>query len=219
MIPRSIHGILITVACASVVLTANAEPVLLATDVKPGQRDLLRLDPATGAATVIGSIGVEIAGMTYDSKNDILYAGSTRTLYRIDPDTAALHEIGPFGMEKIHTVEYDSIQEVLYGIRSEMSPYSLCTIDVTTGQATIVAPIAANGLIGMAFDPASGIMYASDIYRQKLVTVDLATGALSYVGSFNAGVQVGTGLAYSPIYGLMAADNYSNSYIEMTCTG
>ena len=57
-------------------------------------------------------------------------------------------------------------------------------------------------------------MYASDILRGRLYTIDLQTAAVTLVGPFNNpdGVQIGTGLAYDPTLGLFAVDNGSSNY-------
>jgi DNA-binding beta-propeller fold protein YncE len=175
-------------------------------------KTLLEIDPTTGAGTVIGNLGFRITGLAYDSQHNILYGCSKSTLYRINPQTAAAQQIGTFGRELMHTIEYDSVHDVLYGILTEDVPWQLCTIDVGTGRATPIASVAQNGLSGSAFDPATETMYVSNIYAQRLLTLDLHTGDLRVVGDFGAGIQVGTGMAFHPTYGILAADNRNSLY-------
>ena len=114
----------------------------------------------------------------------------------------------------MHTIEYDSVNDVLYGILIEDTPWRLCTIDVNTGAIATVAAVSQNGLTGSAFDPTAGTMYVSNIYSHELLTIDLGNGQLTEVGSFNAGIQVGTGMAFHPSYGLLATDNKSNEALD-----
>ena len=188
------------------------EPALLAGDHE--NEILLEVDPLSGHASVIGPLGFEITGLTYDSRHDILYGCSKSALYRIDPETAAPQPVGLFHGELMHTIEYDPLQNVLYGIQSEDTPWRLCVIDTDTGIASAVAAVSQNGLTGSAFDPTTGTMYVSNIYSQKLLTLDLTTGGLDVVGDFNAGIQVGTGMAYHPVYGILCADNRAGHFGE-----
>ena len=170
-------------------------------------KNLLEIDPQSGQGTVIGNLGFEVNGLAYDSRRDIVYGCSKSDLYRIDPETATAQHVGPFGGELMHTIEYDSIHDVLYGILSEDTPWRLVTIDVATGLATTTALVSQNGLIGSAFDPSTGTMYVSNIYGDCLQTIDLTTGGLQLVGDFGAGIQVGVGMAFHPQLGILATDN------------
>ncbi len=65
---------------------------------------LFRINPATGAATLIGALGVNLTplggGLTYDAVGDRFYLAEAQTgnLYRIDPATGAATLVGNTGI-------------------------------------------------------------------------------------------------------------------------
>jgi hypothetical protein len=179
--------------------------------------NLLDIDTSTGNGAILGPLGDStIAGLAWDPNHGILYASSTTSdsLYTIDPNTGATTLIGPFGGSEMfmHGLEYDSNNDVLYGITSYGGD-SLYTLNVATGAATYVGFHGKDTLTGMAFNPATNTMYVSEASENNLYTINLATAAVTLVGPFNAagGVQVGVGLAYDPVEGLFASDNKASS--------
>ncbi len=180
---------------------------------------LLEIDTATGHGAVVAPVPPHvIGGLAYDPNHRILYGSTTSSslLLRIDPDSGAITEIGPFGISLMHGLGYDSDQDVLYGITNQGSSggQALWQIDVTTGTPTLVGRHSKAGLSGLAYDSASHVMYASEIFEQSLYTIDLGSGAVSLVGTFDSGYYVGVGLEFDATLGLLATDNKASPLVD-----
>jgi hypothetical protein len=182
---------------------------LLGVDTIP---DILgKIDTTTGNGTLIGRVGDEVvAGLAWDPNHKVLYGSSTDTsnLLVIEPLTGATRVVGPLAVNLLHGLEYDSNADVLYGISNQASTRALYRINVDTGAATFVGVHGIPGLSGLAFDPATNRMYASEVFAKALYMIDLTTGLPTFVGPFNvSSIQLGTGLAFHPTLGLFASDN------------
>lgn len=121
---------------------------------------LYTVDPATGAATLVGDtlLGfAAIGGMDFRADGTLFAAANivgdggsgSETLVTIDPGTAVGTIVGPFGpaspIEGIEAIAFDS-SGTLWGastVRGAAGPDSgLFTIDTGSGEATFVATIA-----------------------------------------------------------------------------
>lgn len=113
-------------------------------------------------------------------------------LYTIDPVTAALTSVGPIG-SGMSGLAVDPTTNILYGTTSGASAdlESLYTIDTTTGAGTLVGSSGGFGVQvhDIAFD-ADGNLYGVDT-NGFLVTIDKATGALTYVSPGSGGTYSG----------------------------
>lgn len=139
-----------------------------------------RLDPDTGAATVIGSIGFTTNGLAVASDGSI-YAGTTAgELLTIDPTTGAGTAVGLFGGGLVSSgdLALDS-NDVLFGSLSSGGPDVLAQIDRATGTATVIGPVGVQGLYGLAF-------YCCRLYgatsEGELVDINVATGRAEVIG-------------------------------------
>ena len=194
---------------------ALAQSRLLATSFTTG--NLLEINPQSAAATVIGPFSHNFVGkLVWDSTNQILYAATSDSmsslLLRLNPETGATTSVGPFGVYFMQGMAYVPQTDTLYGVASGSAPRALYRINRQTGAATWLAAINGfNGPANLAFHPGSNPMYLAAIIGQKLRTLDLTTGATTIIGPFNAPAmpfaQVGTGLAFDPVLGLLATDN------------
>jgi hypothetical protein len=192
-----------------------AQPRLLGADWQNEQ--LLAVNPATGDSSVIGPFDQRFVGkLAWDSSNRVLYAVSGdstfHNLLTVDPETGLGTVVGPLGVFFMQGLAYDPHTDTLYGVASGSVSRGLYSIDRASGAATRLASITGfNGPANIAFDLISNTMYLAEITGQNLRTLDLATGATTIVGPFNApGMpfpQVGIGLAFDPAYGLLATDN------------
>jgi len=90
--------------------------------------NLYSVDTGTGAATLMGEIGLNMPGFTYRSLNATLYgvSGVTNSLYQINKTTGAKTLIGASG-----------------------STDSLYTLNMTTGAAVLVGPLGFNAGSGL----------------------------------------------------------------------
>ena len=79
-------------------------------------------------------------------------------------------------------------RQALFGVTSDFAGSSLYSIDPTTGAATLIRPVGVSRVSGMAFHPATGVLYAvgfAGVTTHVLLTIDTATGAGTLVGPTN----------------------------------
>jgi hypothetical protein len=182
-------------------LTATPDGTLYA--VSGGLKVLVRVDPATGGSSVVGSLGLNGGtgqfdaldlGMTTDCDGTLwLVSGTLQQLWQVDPATGAATLVGSTGHPISGLVAKGN---VLYGTGGE-SDHTFYRIDRSTGAATAVGsfgaavPAALNS-VSMSFD-ASGTLWAVLNYVppttgdtspdwSDLAKIDPATGAVTIVG-------------------------------------
>lgn len=185
---------------------------LVGSDITPD--NLIDVNPATGSFTVIGKLGDPVvAALAWDSKNKVLYGTSTSThnLLTIDPTSGKTTVVGSFGsaLKYMHSLTYNLRDGKLYGANS-FGTNQIFTIDPKTGKATAIGKHGISGLGDIAYDFISGTMYMADATGKALYTYDFQQGKAIFVGSFGTGRQIGTGLAWDPVLGLIASDNQAS---------
>ena len=124
-------------------------------------------------------------------------------LYTIDPATAKSALVGAIRVEGtpvgIIAIAEHPRTHVLYGLTAGLSdkiPLSIVTIDLARASATIAAPLTTRGSdLGFA-DDGTLYMWAPDLHR--MATVDLASGAVTPVGSAEVKDTAGGGIAIDP---------------------
>jgi streptogramin lyase len=151
--------------------------------------DLIRLDPATGAGTLIGNSGVGCNGATADNAGHILTGGGNADqIIAIDPATGAgsvfLNTTGrPFGYGIRGMAVTPS--NVLYVALSQADTTvidTLATIDLVTGAYTVIGPTGRTDIQALASSP-SGVLYAIGVnLGGRLYQLDPTTGFASVVG-------------------------------------
>lgn len=158
---------------------------------------LLNVDDSTGAAAAIGTSGFSPYDIAYDPINGVLYGTDpfADVLFTIDPETGVGALVGATGFPAITGLAVDPFSGTIFGADSQTN--QLVTIDPTTGAATLVG---ANGfdsnILGLAFDPDTGILYGSEADSvSSLLTIDTSTGAASFVGPTGTQNAI-TGLAF-----------------------
>jgi hypothetical protein len=190
--------------------------ILYATGQQIGQTDsafrLFTVDRTTGAATLVGSTGIfDIGGLAFDTANNTLYGlGCTAPcgiaghdfLYSLNTGTGAATQVGgTLGTNGLGLggLEYVASSNLLYAIGQTSSIFG--SINPTTG---VFSSIGSPGSVvfdgGLAFNPDTNTMFATaGPPGTSLYTINLATGAGSFVGANSAGdlLAVG-GLAFVP---------------------
>lgn len=150
--------------------------------------ELVTIDLATGAGTLIGVLPETMTEAVYDVVNDRLYAQGSNgsfTLYEIDPTNGSQISVvsttGAYnGMEFVDGTLYASI------ITEGGGDSDLATVDPATGIATIIGPTGYSGVTGLAYDGNSGMMYGllggGNAASGSLVSLNMATGAATIIG-------------------------------------
>jgi len=160
---------------------------------------LVTVDQATGNATEVGIINVTgLYGLAYDPYRDVLYSVANATtdpeLVIIDRTTAHASIVEPIDLEGydptflglVEALAFNPADSVLYGSAGPAPPISsmLIRIDPATGNATQVATITGtpqNDGDTLVF--INGTLYLADSTPSSILfTVDLSTGAATYIG-------------------------------------
>ena len=172
-----------------------------------GVGELWTIDQTTGAAIAdigplsdSGGQNYGVTGLAFDPTSGILY-GSTggksgNSLLTIDPATARVTVVGDYGLgagDTMTDIKFDT-NGTLYGITSTGGA-NLCTINKSTGQATII------GISGVSFTQGGalaispgGVFYASPI-NTDFGTYNPTTGAFTFIA--NPPRPGGSGTSYS----------------------
>ena len=163
---------------------------------------LFRIDPATGAATKITSLSADpsLAGASFLHGelyvSDVLHwvPGTGYQLYnKLDTTTGTFTGIHDQGFDfNWHGLASSDTLSVTWAIAQD-SNRVLVQTDLA-GNMTIIGPTGIDGR-GMAYDDANGILYATNYDDSGLYSIDITTGAATYIG--NTGVRCDVvGLAY-----------------------
>lgn len=167
---------------------------------------LYTIDTNTFAVNFVGNYTIPagegfIGGLAFDA-NEFLFgisASSGSQLYRLNPANAFTTLVGPLNVGFVFEggLAFEPGTGVLYAVNQELadSPH-LMTINVATGQATIVGQIAGgtHDFAGLAFDPA-GQLYALDRVTNALWKIDKSNPSSGLT------VQVGAGLGSGIVMG------------------
>lgn len=191
------HLLLLLLLLLLLPLSALAQPVLYATQAC-GSCDvpatgLYTIDPATGAATLVGDTGESITGLDFHPTTGVLYGTTTpnsntaSSLITIDPATGAVTVIGPHGVDRAMIDLTFAPDGTLYGW-AESGEDDAVTINLLTGAATLVGEANVNSG-GCALDMApDGFLYLFGGYcNSPLNPDDLGSNA---VLQLNAGTGV-----------------------------
>ena len=147
---------------------------------------LIRIDPATGAGTVIGTNAFGCNGLTADHEGRILAGGGSTAdqIISIDPATGAgsvfLNTTGRpvgFGIRGMAVSPSGTLYVALSSASTTVID-TIATIDLTTGAYTVLGPSGRTDIQSLAFSP-SGNLYALGINSGgSLYQLDPTTGAL-----------------------------------------
>ena len=159
-----------------------------------GAGDLLRIDTATGAGTMIGNSGVSANGAAADNAGRILSGGGNPDqIIVIDPVTGAgsvfLTTTGRPTSFFIRGMAV-SASGVLYVVLSQIDTGAidtLATIDMITGAYTVIGPTGRPDLQALAFSPGGGLYAIGINSGGRLYRLDPATGAATLIGGGNFG--------------------------------
>jgi len=167
----------------------------------PFAGQLLTINPATGAATTVGTYDSpsEIVSLAYDPVTNALYGNTSLgfgaaadVLYSINPATGATTQIGQgIGFDAVYALGFDNTGR-LFGISNS----DLIEINTATGVGTLIVALRASALFDMAARPEDNAMFVAQS-GGEIWTLDTTTGALTDVGPHGAGNVVG--LAFSPV--------------------
>lgn len=178
--------------------------------------NLLKIDPKTGAGTLVGPIGfsgVTDIAFTSDGR---LYGIAFNQLLQIDPNTGKGTPVGPPGLciGIPHAEDVNALVSQPDGTLLAASIRGkLFRIDPNTGCATIIGHLGFGSSGDLAFAPDGRLFAAGYGYPDALYLVDPNTGASTLIGSI--GYYEVYGLAFSPDGQLYSASSRGPKLIKI----
>ena len=183
-------------ATSALIGIAGLGDSLYSVQITLGPDYLIRIDPATGAATQVG----EITGISNPYEGDLAFDPITtglfavndanalgeRLLYTIGPDGAST-QIGPIATGGDHSaMAFDAAGHLF--VLDTAAGGKLIRVDPTNANQISSVPLSIplGDTAGMAIDPDTGIAYVADGNvrgTNNLYTINLNTGQLMLVGS------------------------------------
>ncbi|HJR79083.1 MAG TPA: hypothetical protein VJ821_03355 [Anaerolineales bacterium] len=158
---------------------------------------LFRIDPASGARSIIGSMGYGNVNALTVASNGTMYAATVSGVFlRINKATGAGTLLGSFGsgIGSSGDLAIRSDNTMYAAVtRSGTSNNWLARININTGQATLVGDMGASGVFGLDF--MDGELYGVTS-NGRLLRIDPATGGSTYIQTFSAsfgGLSTATG--------------------------
>ena len=150
-----------------------------------GDRNLLLVDPATGAATIVASNvggGAGFNDLALNPVTGVLYGSQSLAnpgLYTVDTVSFEETFIGSLG-GNVRALAWSPDGTTLYGFRDS----TFGTIDPATAQFTEIGDAGIGYVGGIAFQPGTHTLFAVANVRgvQGLYTLDPTTGAATLVG-------------------------------------
>ena len=161
---------------------------------------LVRIDPTTRAAAVVGPLNVSTGAATVwgqefgeylrmmglaFGRDGTLYGSSpiTQALYRIDPTTGKPLKIGPFGVNGVMDLAVDPDGDLWANTQT-----AIYRVDPGSGSATLAVRVTgASTLMGITFDASGGLWATTYAPESMLYKINLDSGAASLVGSTGVG--------------------------------
>ncbi len=179
-----------------------------------GDTQLLTIDVLTGAGTLVGSTGLQVPDMTFDSTGQ-LYAWSefsatqSDDLFRLDKTTGLASFVGESSTDTSNTgLAFDNA-DTLYMTRYGTD---LFTVDSVTGATTFQTSLSSAVNNALTFDRETNQMYSVSRHDGSsfLQKIDVATGTVTELGDIgingnsrkiweNPGVRARTNTAASRI--------------------
>ena len=149
---------------------------------------IVKLNVETGSVDEMGPVGVGVLGdMAYDPKNGVLYGidEDNGRLIQIDIQSGKGKTIGSIGF-KGYGLAFDTSSNVIYSNNE-----NLIKIDPVSGKGTSIGPIGFDTVKGLAFDSNTNTLYGINTRDNKLIKIDIRTGAGKAVGSLSSSLKVG----------------------------
>jgi hypothetical protein len=146
---------------------------------------LVRVDRATGAMTLVGAFGARIDGLAYDRGSGTLYGVNATNLYTINQNTGAATLVGPHGIATTAlSIGLESESDSGRLFVTDTVTDSLFELDPATGAATLIGALGANiGALASVPDaapptPTTGVITSSQYpnFRFWVRISDIRTG-------------------------------------------
>ncbi|MBP7935683.1 MAG: PEP-CTERM sorting domain-containing protein [Phycisphaerae bacterium] len=171
----------VAVTAVSVAVVQASELYAVSKFAGPGL--VYRLDPVTGASSLVGPTGYDYAGDLASDTRPGSYRiwapdVTTNTLLIIDPITGSATAVAPFSSsDKIVSLAFDPVAGKLYGTSARgfgAAGDQLYEIDPDTGGAALVGALGVNNVYALAFN--AGTLFGVSEDRRALYQINTTTG-------------------------------------------
>lgn len=133
--------------------------------------NLVTINTSTGAATVVGNLGIPFAdgypyGMTYNPHTGLLYVctyatGGLGRMFSVDPNTATSTTFGLWG-QKSYAMTYRYVDDLLYRLESYPSSECISRWDASGNFVDDLGFLEdVNAIQGLAVKPSDGTLYGA----------------------------------------------------------
>jgi V8-like Glu-specific endopeptidase len=159
----------------------------------------------SGNSTLIGSItgtNLIVNGLAYDPIARVLFGWiqSSGQLVTINTSNAAVTLVGSANAgTNIGGLEFDQVNQVLYGVDDRGTGSVLVTINPATGAITTIGALG-SGIVdcnGLAYSSENAALYTIDASTEGLLRINPATGLATVVGSTGGVFGASSGLAFA----------------------
>lgn len=176
---------------------------------------LFRLNPANGDQAVIGTLQTTdkliqstkalafnpVTGVLYASVRTNLSSTAAPVIVTVNPQTAEATIVNTItGTARDDLDALGFIGNTLYALDIDPMVTNLTylyTINLETGQATLVGSTGIGALYGLAYNPDDGFFYSSEASARKLYRVSPTTGAATLVGTTHTSSELGGHVIYA----------------------
>jgi hypothetical protein len=112
---------------------------------------LYQIDPATGVATLAGTIGFNaVYALGFDNSGTLYGISNSAQMMTIDTTTGAGTFLAPVGLTAVFDLAFRPEDNAMFV--ADSGSYALYTVNPVSGAATLVGPYgSANNLVGLAF--------------------------------------------------------------------
>jgi hypothetical protein len=156
---------------------------------------------------------------TEDNTTLYIITYTNPTLYAIDITTGAETMIAPAtgvtSGQNVSGMACDKTTGVMYASSTDISASDIYTVNLETGELTLIGTTGIPGIIEIAID-GTGTMYAWDIVNDEAFTVDKSTGASTLLGPLGYNLNYAQGGNWDPVSDVIYLAAYSASGQLMT---
>lgn len=184
--------------------------------------DIITIDPATGAGTLIGpSLFSEVKGVTINPLNGIIYGlvafSGNADIIRVNAESGDSYLLFNVNIPSIADIAFDTLG-TLYGISVNGELY---TIDLTNGNTTFIVD-AAGSYTGITFHPQTNELWATSRAflppnKDAVFKVNLSTGDTTIVGHTGLN-QLTNDIVFDEnlnLYGIIGTSSSLNDFISI----
>jgi hypothetical protein len=188
----------VAVEPSTIVLATSTNVLLTVSSARPA---------AVATATPITGLQANetIVGMDFSpARNELFAVGSTSRLYRVDPSTAVATGIGSVFGTMLNGAAFGvDVNPATGNVFVTSDTGQNLSIDSATGVVTAGTALAGGGLVGLAATPnaqgATPTFLGIDSATDRLMSVDVATGARTDLGALGTDVNATASLDATPL--------------------